>query len=428
MTAQQLDSNRANLAEKQLQRLKAILDGVLPRNQFYRDKFRAAGLSGKDVRSLDDLERIPFTTKSEIVADQAVHPPYGRNLTYPLERYSRIHQTSGTTGKPMRWLDTKESWDELLGRWRRIYEIAGITSSDRLFFAFSFGPFLGFWSAFEAATSSGYFSFPGGGMSSSARLRAIFDNDITALLCTPTYALRLAEVAAAEGIDLARSGVEKVIVAGEPGGNLEPTRTRIQDAWRARLLDHCGMTEIGPIGIECLDNPGGMHLLEDVCMVEVVDPTTGQVVAPGETGELVVTNLERWGTPLIRYRTGDLVKANTAPCLCGRPFVRLANGILGRTDDMIHIRGNNVYPSALESVIGRFAEVAEYQIEIDERGSLPEVRIQLEPVYAGADDGLADRVGRAIHEAFMFRAEVKSVAPGSLPRFEMKAKRVQRKK
>jgi phenylacetate-CoA ligase len=428
MTAQQVDSSRAKVAEGQLQRLTALLDEVLSRNQFYREKFLGAGLTRKDIRSLDDIRRIPFTTKSEIVADQAVHPPYGRNLTYPLERYSRIHQTSGTTGKPMRWLDTKESWDELLVRWHRIYKIAGITSEDRLFFAFSFGPFLGFWSAFEAATSLGYFSFPGGGMSSSARLRAIFDNDITVLLCTPTYALRLAEVAASEGLDLARSPVETVVVAGEPGGNVESTRTRIQDAWRARLFDHCGMTEVGPVGIECLDNPGGMHLLEDVCLVEVVEPASGRIVPPGQTGELVLTNLERWGSPLIRYRTGDLVKADQASCDCGLPFVRLGDGILGRTDDMIHIRGNNVYPTALDSVIGRFVEVAEYQIEIDESGSLPEVRIQLEPVHDAAAEQLADRVGRAIHEAFMFRAHVNTVAMGSLPRFEMKAKRIQRKK
>src|SRR5262249_22460669 len=154
------------------------------------------------------------------------------------------------------------------------------------------------------------------------------------------------------------------------------TRNRIEEAWGARVFDHCGMTEIGPLGIECLDNASGLHLLEDVCLVEVIDPGTTQPVQPGETGELVLTNLERWGSPLLRYRTGDLVRVDPRPCPCGRVLVRLQGGILGRTDEMIHVRGNNFYPAALQSLMGRFSEIAEYQVEIDETGSLPAVRIE----------------------------------------------------
>src|SRR5262249_2688465 len=158
----------------------------------------------------------------------------------------------------------------------------------------------------------------------------------------------------------ASSAVRALIVAGEPGGSVPATRARIEKSWGARVFDHCGMTEIGPLGIECPENPAGLHLLEDVCVVEVIDPVTAKPVQAGETGELVLTNLERWGSPLVRYRTGDLVKADPQPCPCGRVLVRVGGGILGRTDEMIHIRGNNFYPAALESLIGRFSEVAEY--------------------------------------------------------------------
>jgi phenylacetate-CoA ligase len=428
MTARAAEWDRPKLAGFQLRQLTALLDEIHPRNPFYKQKFSQAGLARKDITALRDLARLPFTTKEEIIADQANHPPYGRMLTYPAERYCRMHQTSGTSGKPLRWLDTQESWNQILARWEQIYAIAGVSAADRLFFAFSFGPFIGFWSAFESANRLGYFSLPGGGMSSGARLRFLLDNRITVVLCTPTYALRLAEVAQEEGIDLAACAVRALIVAGEPGGSVPTTRARIEREWDARVFDHSGMTETGPLGIECQQKPAGLHLLENSCLVEVIDPATGSPVERGETGELVLTNLERWGSPLLRYRTGDLVRVDPNPCPCGCVFVRLEGGILGRTDEMIHIRGNNFYPSALESLITQFAEIAEYQIEIDESGSLPAVRIELEPIKTFTDGSLAQRVARAVHEEFLFRADVKTVSPGSLPRFEMKARRVRRTK
>jgi phenylacetate-CoA ligase len=428
MTARAAEWNRPKLADFQFRQLTALLGEILPQNPFYQQKLSQTGLTSGDIAALADVARLPFTTKDEIIADQDSYPPYGHMLTYPAVRYCRMHQTSGTSGKPLRWLDTRESWNQVLARWEQLYEIAGVSTTDRFFFAFSFGPFIGFWSAFEAANRLGYFSLPGGGMSSGARLRFLLDNQITIVLCTPTYALRLAEVAEEEGIDLASSPVRTLIVAGEPGGSVATTRARIEKEWGACVFDHCGMTEIGPLGIECPENPAGLHLLENTCVVEVINPATGLPVEHGKIGELVLTNLERWGSPLLRYRTGDLVKVDPGPCPCGRVFVRLEGGILGRTDEMIHIRGNNFYPSALELLISRFAEIAEYQIEIDESGTLPAVRIELEPMKTFTEGSLAQRVARAVHEEFLFRADVKTVSPGSLPRFEMKARRVRRTK
>ncbi len=413
------------LVDLQLDRLRAQLAHILPHNRFYARKF--AGFDPASLRAPADVTRLPFTTKAELIADQDAHPPYGTALTYPVERYCRLHQTSGTTsGRPLRWLDTPESWDWMLHCWTLHYQFAGVGPQDRLFFPFSFGPFVGFWAGFEAAARQGWFCLPGGGMGSAARLRFMLENQATVVLCTPTYALRLAEVARAEGLDLVSSPVRMLIVAGEPGGSIPETRRLIESAWGARVIDHSGMTEIGPLGIECLENPAGLHLIETECLPEVIDPETAQPVPLGEPGELVLTNLGRWASPLIRYRTGDLVRADPAPCPCGRPFLRLAGGILGRTDDMIYLRGNNFYPSALEAVLRRFPEIAEYRVEVDQSGALADLRIQVELREGVPPAPLTAKIGQAIRDAFLFRADIVAVPPGTLPRFEMKARRINR--
>ena len=407
-------ATRDALAAHQRERFARLLAEILPRHRFYATKF--ANLPA-------DLARLPFTTKAELTADQQRNPPHGTLLTYPPEQYTRLHQTSGTHGTPLRWLDTPASWNWMLDCWTQMFGITGITAKDRLLFAFSFGPFLGFWTGFESAQRLGCLCLAGGGMSSAARLRMLLDNQATVVLCTPTYALHLAQIAQQQGIDLRQGTVRKLIVAGEPGGSIPATRKRIEDAWNARVFDHHGMTEIGPMTIECPEAPGGLHVLEGDYIVEVLDPATTQPPPAGQVGELVVTNLGRLGSPLIRYRTGDLVRVDPKPCPCGRIFMRLEGGMLGRTDDMISIRGNNFYPSALENVLRRFAEVVEYRVEVDATSPLAELRVEVEPTPTAAA-GLAERVSRAIRDELLFRAEVTLAAPGSLPRFEMKAQRV----
>jgi phenylacetate-CoA ligase len=305
-----------------------------------------------------------------------------------------------------------------------MYRIVGITAADRLFFAFSFGPFLGFWTAFDAAGQLGCLCLPGGGMSSAARLRFLLDNDVTVVLCTPTYALHLAETSQQQGVPLAGSSVRALIVAGEPGGSIPATRARIEETWGARVFDHSGLTEVGPVAIECPEAPGGLHVLEGHHVAEVIDPDSGQPAPPGQVGELVMTNLGRLGSPLLRYRTGDLVQPDPRPCRCGRTFLRLDGGILGRVDQLIHVRGNNVYPSALEAIIRRFPEVAEYRIKVDRSGALTALRLEVEPRSVDAGKEVAAQIGDAIREQLLFRAEVTVVPPGSLPRHEMKAQRI----
>ncbi len=402
-----------------------LLDVALPGNRFYNAKFTAAGIRSTDIRSVEDFTRLPFTTKADLAADQAAHPPYGSALSFALERYARLHQTSGTsTGRPLRWLDTPESWEAILNCWLVSFPFMGLTPQDRCFFPFSFGPFIGFWSAFESASRFGALVIPGGGMTSTARLRFLLEHEATIIFATPTYALHLAELAAKEGIDLAASRVRALVLAGEPGGNIPATRRRIEQVWGARVFDHYGMTEVGPVAVESADSRGQMYLLESEYIAEVLEPGGHAAVPDGEFGELVLTNLHRTASPLIRYRTGDLVRIATDADPGGRTWRRLDGGILGRADDMIHVRGNNLYPSAIEAIVRRFPEAAEYRINVDHTGSLADLRIEVEPAVNCNGIEVAEAVSRAVRDDLLFRVEVVAVPPGTLPRFELKARRL----
>jgi phenylacetate-CoA ligase len=406
----------------QLRKLQALLRTLWGRNSFYTARLRAAGLRPGEVRSLDDLARLPLTTKQELLADQAAHPPFGTNLTFPIEGYVRFHQTSGTMGMPLRVLDTHESWDWWGRCWGHVLAGAGLTARDRLFMAFSFGPFIGFWAAVEGARKIGALMIPGGGQDTQQRLELMKATGPTALCCTPTYALRLGEVARECGVDLSAIPVRATIHAGEPGANVPATKQRIEALWGAKCYDHAGASEVGAHSFECEAQPGGIHLIESEFIAEVIDPATGQPAAPGEKGELVITNLGRAGFPVLRYQTGDIVQLNRDACPCGRGFVRLEGGILGRADDMVTVRGVNVYPSAVENIVRRFTAVSEFRVRIHRVREMDEMELEVE-LEEGADPGLVQHICRETEQALALRPNVRQVAPGSLPRFELKARR-----
>jgi phenylacetate-CoA ligase len=413
----QLESaDRSQITAHQLARLQQGIERMLPGNRFYRQKF--ADFSPA-IHQLEDLARLPFTSKSELVADQEAHPLYGTNLTYPLAEYVRLHQTSGTTGKPLKILDTQESWDWWAECWTSVYRAAGVGRDDIVFLAFSFGPFIGFWSAYEGAKRLGALTVPGGGMDSLQRLRAMLEVGATVLVCTPSYALRLAEVAQEHGLDIRESSVRVTIHAGEPGASIPATRQRIEQAWGARTFDHAGMTEMGAYGFMCAQQ-SGLHVNEEEFLAEILDTRSGQPVREGEVGELVLTNLGRWGSPAIRYRTGDLVRHGGYSCPCGRAFLHLPGGIIGRADDMLIVRGVNIYPSALANVLHRFPQVAEYRIIVTRQGEMDEIALQVE-----CPPEIAAVLQDELHVALSLRFPVEVVPPGTLPRFELKAKRVE---
>jgi phenylacetate-CoA ligase len=212
-----------------------------------------------------------------------------------------------------------------------------------------------------------------------------------------------------------------LVVTGEPGGSITTTRARIESAWGARVIDHHGLTEVGPISFECWESPGSLHLNEWEYICEVIEPESDRHVKDGDRGELVVTNLGRTASPAIRYRTGDIVVRRTDACACGRTLARLEGGILSRVDDMVNVRGVNVYPAAVEAVVRRFGEVVEYRATIASNGALRELSVEIE-LLPGANP-MGDRISAAMREALGLTIPVRVVEPGTLPRFEMKARR-----
>jgi len=410
-------ADRSRIEAHQLARLQEGLGRILPHNRFYRQKLLQDG-EAIFIERLADLARLPFTSKRELVNDQEEHPLFGTNLTYPASEYVRFHQTSGTSGRPLKILDTQESWDWWAECWTSVYEAAGVGRDDVVFLAFGFGPFIGFWSAYEGAKRIGALTVPGGGMDSLQRLRAMQEIGATVLVCTPSYALRLAEVAREHGIELRELSVRVTIHAGEPGASIPATRERIEQAWGARTYDHTGMTEMGAFGFACSEQQG-VHVNEGEFIAEILDPASGQPVSEGQVGELILTNLGRWGCPAIRYRTGDLVRHGGYSCACGRSFLMLPGGVLGRADDMLIVRGVNVYPSALANILHRFPEVTEYRVMVTKNGPLDEIALQVECPAA-----LVASIQEEMRIALNLRVPIETVELGTLPRFELKAKRV----
>lgn len=417
--------SRDDLRELQNQRLRSLIS-EMGTNHFYQEKSRAAGRDLSSIECAEDLRSLPFTTKQELVDEQLEHPPFGRLLTYPLSRYRYFHQTSGTTGRPLKWLDTEESWQWWLRSWGYVYRAAGVTSDDVVFCAFSFGPYISHWAAISGAWHIGAMCISGGGMNSEQRLQSILDNRATVIVCTPTYALHLAEAARQLGIDLRAIAVRIGIHAGEPGASLPNVKRAIQDAWGATCFDHAGATEAGAWAFDCEAQTGAIHLNEAEFIFEVIDPQSGESILEGQRGELVITNLGRAGMPVLRYRTGDLVELTTEPCPCGRSFARIKGGVVGRADDMIIVRGVNLYPSAIDNLIRGVPLVFEYEVEISRVAGMDELLIRIETGDAASFEEAAHQLTHSFRTAHSIRVNVEHSPAGSLPRYEFKSRRFKR--
>jgi phenylacetate-CoA ligase len=410
----------AEKAQRQLGRLNRLLKSILPANQFYAEKLQI--LSAEKLHattgplaSLDELSAFPFTFKDELVSARHSGNLAG-NLTFPLDHYTRFHQTSGTHGRPLTVLDTADDWAWWIDCWQFVLDAAGVEAGDCVFMAFSFGPFVGFWSAFDAACARGCLVVPGGGMGTLARLELLRATKAKAMFCTPTYALHLAEVAANNQIDVAALSVRRLILAGEPGGSIPAVRSRIEEVWNARVLDHGGATEVGPWGYGDSDGQG-MYVNENDFIAEFLSVETGSAAEDGELAELVLTNLGRVGSPIIRYRTGDLVRPTWRRGGDNR-FVFLEGGILSRVDDMLVIRGVNVFPGSIDQILRSFPEVVEYRLTARKVAEMDQLFVEIE-------DRLAEplRVATELRLRLGLKVDVRTVPLGSLPRVEGKSKR-----
>ena len=435
--------SRELLAELQLAKLKRLLSHAQQHNTFYQAKWQ--GLQGEI--NWDFFKSLPFISKEDLVVGlDASHSNHSSSMsvlenrngdkksdsvegwllaanhTWRTEFYSRVHRTSGTRGKPLVVLDTQEDWHWWMEVWQYVLDTLDIVPGDRVFLAFSFGPFVGFWSAFEACQKRGALVIPGGGMSSLARLEWIRDSGATVVGCTPSYALHLAEIAEQNGLDLAAWNVRKMLVAGEPGGSIAATKSRIESAWGVTVVDHAGATEIGPWGFATADGTG-LHVTESEFIAEFLPrPDFGEDVS-----ELVLTNLGRFGCPVIRYRTGDLVRPSwpaqgeqAGTCSGGEAcqFVKLEGGILGRADDMLIVRGVNIFPGSIEAVLHGFPEIDEYRVTLFQQGNLDQIRVEVE-----GESIDSNRIANALQVGIGLRMDVVVVGRGELPRFEGKGRR-----
>ena len=416
--------NRNELERYQLEKLNSLLAKVVPSNRYYQDRFGCSELS---VRSLEEWSRLPTSKKSDWLSED----PSGIALhhTFPQSMYRRYHRTSGTRGKPMVILDTAEDWQWWISTWQYVLDACGIQSDDRIMMAFSFGPFIGFWSAHDACLNRGCMVIPCGGMSTAARIDLIQSAEPSVLFSTPSYAMHMADDAVQRGIDLVGSSIRQVFVAGEPGGSVPAIRARIESSFGAKVMDHAGATEVGPWGFGSSDGQA-IHVIESEFIAEFLpwepDQRDLNVQSDLDLGndlfELILTSLGRVGAPVLRYRTGDLVRPNfssdSESC-----FVRLESGVLGRTDDMIVVRGVNIFPSSIDAIVRSFPAITEYRLTVFKKGAMDALLLEYESAHS-ADAKTAEWLAEKLSIQLNLRFEVIRVSHGDLPRSEGKAKRL----
>ncbi len=400
----------------QLRQLNQQLQVVLPSNRFYQRKL---GKSQLQLSHLEELSQLPMTSKQELVDSAAADShDLSAHHTFPREKYSRLHRTSGTTGRPLMILDTIEDWRWWSSTWQHVLQAAGVSAGDRVFLAFSFGPFIGFWSAHQACVDREAVVIPGGGLSSLARLEFMRQTQPKVVCCTPSYALHLAELATDEKLTLQEMGVERLIVAGEAGGSVPAVRRQLEQAWGAQVIDHSGATEIGPWGFGWSDQIG-LQVIETSFIAEylpVDNPQPG-----GGLFELVLTSLGRYGCPVFRYRTGDIVRCQShdqgqqSGKECG--FAWLPDGVVGRVDNMVTVRGVNVFPSSIDAIVRELANI-EYQVIVTRQGVLDQLRVEVE---AGVDQ--QQQLEKLLSTRLGLRVPVTVVPVNSLPRSELKSRR-----
>ncbi len=409
----------------QLTRLQQVVARVYATVPFYRDSLAKSGATPDKIRSLDDLKRIPFTLKQDMRASY----PYDL-FAEPLDQIVRIHASSGTTGKPTVVGYTQrdiDNWSEMMAR---SFVAAGTHKGDIVHNAYGYGLFTGGLGAHYGAEKVGASVIPMSGGNTRKQLMIMQDFGSTVLTCTPSYSLFLAEVAAEEGIDFKKLKLKVGIFGAEPWS--ETMRQEIEEKLNIKAIDIYGLSEImGPgVGIECIEAQNGLHLWEDHFIPEIIEPDTGEVLPLGEKGELVITTITKEGIPLLRYRTRDITRIIPEPCICGRTHLRIER-LSGRSDDMLIIRGVNVFPSQIESVLFGIKGVEpHYQLIIDREGTLDTLEIQVEVNEQTFSDeiknlqALSNHICHAIKEMLGVTCRVRLVEPKTIVRSEGKAKRV----
>jgi phenylacetate-CoA ligase len=418
--------SRAELDRLHLTKLQTLIRYAYARSPMYRRLLERARVTPAQIRTLDDFEqRLPVIDKTDILDAQAVSAPFGEALAVPEDFFLHRFQTSGSTGAPLHIPLTYHSsllWGE---SWVYLYWAVGLRPRHAFYFPFHWGIFAAFWSAYMGVRRLGGTVISGGGLDSRGRVNQILAYKPDVVLATPTYALYLGEVARELGVDLRQTSVSVVIVSGEPGGSIPTTRDAIAELWGARVYDLYGIAELGPTNPGC---PLGdrVHLCEDWYHALVVDEN-GRRVRDGEVGEHIVTSYIQHGQPLIKYRTHDLVRWTGAPCACGTTWLGYPGGVLGRSDHMIVVKGVNVYPTAVEALLHKVGGLSEhYELHVAREAANDAVTVKAEArsdVPELSHAGLGDQAEAVLKEAIGVRIAVEVLRPGTLPRYELKAKR-----
>lgn len=420
--------DRERLAEHQLTALRAQLEYVGTSSAHYRRTFAAAGFSPGDLHSLDDLRALPFTTKQDYAAAQTEQGPFGDFLAAPRDAIRRVHYSSGTTSSPAPLFWTGPDLDRWADVWARAAYSQGVRDTDVYQCLFSFAWFVGGLGAMAGYERLGALCVPGGSSDSLRQLETMKRLGTTVAGGTPSFLLHLAEVAAEHGIDLGELSVTRLMTGGEPGASLPGVRRALEDAWGAKAYDGYGAIEFQPIAWECEAQAGG-HLAEDFALAEVLDPDTHEPVPDGTPGVLVLTHLDKQATPFVRWWTNDIVVRDTTPCACGRTLARLPGGVQGRADDMLIVRGVNLFPSAVEDVIrrtdgveGEFRIIVDRSLQDPSTGFLTGIKVEVE--LPTGSEHLAEEVSKRIRAELTVRAHVSAVAPDTLPRSTHKSSRL----
>ena len=417
------------IRDLQFRKFKKIFQWAYDHSKFHRQLYEKAGIKPEMIRSFTDIHQVPTVEKSMMREIQRKDPfPYGDALAVPLEDVAEFRQTSGTTGQPVYQADTWQDWEWWSECWSYILWAQGYRPADRVFIPFGYNIFVAFWAGHYAAEKIGAEVVPGGVLDTQARVLKIQELQTTAMMATPTYVLGMADTARQKlHLDPASLSIRKITCAGEPGASIPSTKKRMEEAWNAKVYDHAGATEIGAWSFECEAQPGGMHVNEAFFLVEIQDIQTGKLIEePGKRGKMIITALDRQGQPCVRFDSKDVIEWDPDPCPCGRSFRLIKGGVVGRSDDITKVKGVLLSPSAIEEVVRSIDGLSdEFEVIVDKVGDVDRIKLKVE-LLKGRDAQRA-QIENELKDQLRLKTnlgyEMEFHAYGTLPRYEVKAKR-----
>ena len=414
----------------QFRKFQRIFTWAYTHSKFHRRLYDEAGITPEDIRSFDDIRHIPKVEKSMMRDIQLKDPfPYGDALCVPLEEVTEFRQTSGTTGQPVYQPDTWQDWEWWAEAWAYILYAQGYRNTDRVFIPFGYNIFVAFWAGHYACEKIGCEVVPGGVLNTEARILKMRELRATAFMSTPTYVLGMADTARRKlGIDPAKElTIRRITCAGEPGASIPTTKRRMEEAWGAKVYDHIGATEIGAWSYECLEQPGGLHVNEALFLVEIEDIETGETITePERPGKMVITAFDRIAQPCVRFDSKDVIQWAKDPCGCGRTFRLIKGGVIGRADDITKVKGVLLAPTAIEEVVRGIPELGnDYEVIVDKKGDMDEITLKIEILEEALSqkDAILARLKDQLRLKTNLGYKIEVHPYGSLPRYEVKAKR-----